>query len=78
MPKSTMKLFGYPRSRYEPELSILAKKRIADGHELLKEYANIRKAGFPQMTQFDIENMLKDYASTAKAIRWWEKILLEE
>ena len=78
MPKSTMKLFGYPRSRYEPELTILAEKRIADGNELLKEYASIRKAGFPQMNQFDIDNMLQDYKETEDAVRWWGKILLEE
>ena len=73
-----MDLFGYPRSRYEPELTILANKRIADGHELLKEYASIRKAGFPQMNKFDIENILTAYGETAKAIRWWDRILNEE
>ena len=78
MPKKTMDLFGYPRSRYEPELTILANKRIADGHELLREYASIRKDGFPNMNKYEIENMLIAYGETAKAIRWWEKILLEE
>ena len=78
MPQKTIDLFGYPRSRYEPELTILAEKRIADGREFLKEYASIRKAGFPQMNQFDIDNLLSAYTKTSTAINFWQKILEEE
>ncbi len=36
MPKKTIELFGYPRSHYEPELTILGTKRIKDVKELMK------------------------------------------
>ena len=73
-----MDLFGHPRSRYEPELTILANKRIEDGRALLKKFAWTRKHKFSSMSYEEREAMLKAYQDTDKAIRWWEKILREE
>ena len=77
MPKKTIDLFGYPRSRYEPELTILATKRINDGRQMLKTFVSQRKH-ILTMTQSDQEELIRRYQETNAAIHWWQKILEEE
>lgn len=66
MKYSTHFLFDQPRSRYEPWLTILANKRIADGQALLKKLAKTKK-------QSDIPR----YEAVEKSVNWWKEILDE-
>ena len=77
MPKKTIKLFGYPRSRYEPEITILATKRIKDGRELMKKFVEKRKT-MSSLSYEEQDKIIKSYQETEKAVEWWEKILEEE
>ncbi len=77
MPKKTIDLFGYPRSRYEPELTTLATKRIKDGKEMLKKYTAQRK-DMQKMSYEDRQELIRKYSETEAAVKWWRKILEEE
>ncbi len=69
-----MRLFGHPKSRYEPHVTILAKMRIADGKMLLKDLATLRD----NMPKDKLEDLVARYQETEKAVKWWEGLLKEE
>jgi len=71
--KSTMRLFGQPKERYEPCLTELANMRIADGKEVLKELIVLR-----DIEGTDIAALQVRYAEVEAAIKWWTGLLEEE
>jgi len=72
--KSTIRLFGQPKSRYEPCLTELATMRIEDGKELLKELARLRDV----VPKDELDDLVVRYQETEAAVRWWQGLLLEE
>lgn len=78
MIKSTKYLFDKPRSEYEPELTILAKKRIKDAKELIKKLAKNRDELMEILPEEDQKKYIKRYKEVEKSLNWWRNILEEE
>ncbi len=74
MKNSTLYITGKPRSYFEPELTILATKRIETGKALLKELATLRDTA----TKKELAEHIVRYTATQKSIQHWVEILEEE
>lgn len=72
--KTTLQLFGKPKSHYEPETTILATKRIDDGLNLLKILSSTKHLVPDEF----IKDHINTYQATEKAIKHWREILEEE
>ena len=75
MKYSTFELFGKNKSEYEPEISILAKKRIDDANENMKKLILLRNL---PMTSVERQALEEQYNISAEARDWWQKVLDEE
>ena len=75
MKNSTMYLFDRPKSAYQPHVTILASRRIADGKILMKKLAKEKNL---LLKQSEIDVLIERYQATADAVKHWEKILGEE
>ncbi len=64
-------LFDNPRQVYEPELTMLATKRIADAKKLLKKLAKLRDSA----SEKELVALVYRYQKVEKAIRVWESIM---
>ena len=64
--KTTEYLFGCSKAEFEPEITILAQRRIHFARELLKKLAKTKR-------EEDIER----YQAVEKAIKFWEEVLNE-
>ncbi len=73
--KSTQYTFDQPRRRYEPELTIVATKRIADAQLLMKRLVGLRDAA--KSTE-EFESLVERYETAKQARNWWLEILEEE
>ncbi len=76
--KSTEYLTGKTREFFEPEITILAQRRIRASKDLMKELAEERRKGFPGQSSAQIEATLTRYQEAQALVKWWEKILVEE
>ena len=74
MKNSTWYITNKPRSYFEPELTILAEKRIETGKELLKELASLRDNATPD----ELKGYIARYEETRKSVQWWSDLLEEE
>ena len=72
--KSTSYITGKPREFFEPEITILAEKRIKACKELMAELAH-QKTTPPHE---DIAAMINRYSVAEESVKWWTKILEEE
>ena len=70
--KSTDYITGKPREFFEPEVTLLATKRIEACRELMAKLARKRKLGL-----LDPEDMDR-YMAAEESVKWWTKILEEE
>jgi hypothetical protein len=71
---STQYLFDKPKSTYEPEQSILAKRKIEDGRALMQKLSKIK-------TNMSIEEMaplIERYRAAEESVQHWRNILDEE
>lgn len=73
MKHSTQYLFDVPRSMYEPELTLLATRKIVDGRKLLKKIARLKN-----YKCYDIDKLMDRYEATQKAVVHWVDQLEEE
>ena len=73
MKHSTEYLFDKPRSEYEPELTMLATKRVKDGRTLLKKLSKDKNTA----PSLEIPFLQARYLATEEAIAHWQKILEE-
>ena len=73
MKHSTQYLFDAPRSAYEPELTLLATRKIADGEKLLKKIARLKS-----YKCYDVDKLIDRYKATRKAVEHWVNQLEEE
>ena len=74
MKYSTKYLFDKPKSEYEPEQSILAKRKIADGKELMQKLARFKNDVSPE----EIPPLVERYRATEEAVKHWQDILDEK
>ena len=75
MKHSTEYLFDRPRSAYEPHVTILASRRIADGKILMKKLS--KEKNF-LLKQSEIDVLIERYDAADEAVKHWQKILDEE
>lgn len=73
MKHSTFYLFGVDRDHFEPELTTLAKKKIACVKQLKKDLAVLRDRSSPG----DMPALAHRYLQAEKAQEHWEDILHE-
>jgi len=74
MKHTTEYLFDKPRSAYEPNLTILASRRITDAKALLHKLAQERK-----VTPINkMQPLIERYEATEQALNWWKNILNEK
>ncbi len=76
MAVKTEYLFGLSRSEFEPELSILANKRINAANKLLVKLVQHRDKVGPESQ--DMKDLQKRYRKVTKSRNFWTEILLEE
>jgi len=74
MKHSTEYLFDKPRSAYEPEVTVLATARIADGKALMKRLARAKD----RASLGEIPKLIERYQAAEEAVKHWTKILNEE
>jgi len=72
--KSTIYLFDKPRETYEPMITILASRRIADATILLAKIARLKD----EATSDELDALIKRYQAVEKSKAFWQSILLEE
>ena len=63
-------LFGFPRSKYEPEQTKLANDKIADGQTMLRRLAFLRDS----TEAHHMEELIQRYKDVEEAIGFWRKI----
>jgi len=74
MKHTTEYLFDKPKSAYEPNLTILASRRVADAKALLYKLAQERK-----ITPIDqMQPLIERYEAVEQALNWWKQIKEEK
>lgn len=73
--KRTDYLFDQPRSKYEPEITELATKRVADAKTLLAKLSRDKNG---DLSHEEMDAIIQRYIQVADAKRFWEGILNEE
>ena len=73
--RSTQYTFDQPRSRYDPEQTIVAKKKIADAQALMDKIVVLRDDA---KTSKEFEKLLQRHSAAKEARNWWTEILEEE
>ena len=74
MKNSTEYLFGVPRSYFEPEITILAEKKIATATALKKQIAHEKNSA----SKDELTALAKRYMEADEAQRHWQKISEEK
>ncbi len=69
MKNTTEYLFDRPAETYEPHLTILASRRVADATVLLSKLAGLRETTAPE----DMDALIERYQAVEKAKLWWQE-----
>ena len=77
MKYTTEYLFDKPRSAYEPEITVLATKRIADASKLMKRLSH-EKNDIPIGDAGLMDECIGRYMAASEARDWWQKVLEEK
>ncbi len=73
MKKTTYYLTGQHTERYEPELSIVANKRIDDMSKLLNKLRF--QASTQEVASPEYRRTTQRYADVEEAIEWWRELI---